>query len=113
MVMRTDYFTWQVGTVIHEWTHNFLSLRPLGINYGTTPELRTMNETTASIVENEIGPLLLARYYPTMAASFPDLRPGRVEPKHFPTRRPSPLRLPRRDARNARPRGRIARRGKN
>ncbi len=73
MVMRTNYFTWQVGTVIHEWTHNFLSLRPLGINYGTTPELRTMNETTASIVENEIGPLLLARYYPTMTASFPDL----------------------------------------
>lgn len=73
MVMRTDYFTWQIGTVIHEWTHNFLTLRPLGINYSTTPELRTMNETTASIVENEIGPLLLARYYPTMTASRADL----------------------------------------
>lgn len=74
MVMRTGYFTWQVGVVIHEWTHNFLTLRPLGINYGTTPELRTMNETTASIVENEIGPLLLARFYPTLTASPPDLR---------------------------------------
>lgn len=69
MVMRTEYFEWQVGTVVHEWTHNFLSLRPLGVNYGTTPELRTINETTASIVENEIGPLLLKRYYPTYGAS--------------------------------------------
>jgi len=73
MVMRTDLFAWQVGTVIHEWTHNFLTLRPLGLNYSTTPELRTMNETTASIVENEITPLLLARYYPTLTASRADL----------------------------------------
>jgi hypothetical protein len=73
MVMRTDYFTWQVGTVIHEWTHNFLSLRPLGLNYGTTPELRTMNETTASIVENEVAPIFLKRFYPTLTASRADL----------------------------------------
>jgi hypothetical protein len=73
MVMRTDYFIWQVGTVIHEWTHNFLTLRPLGLNYGVTSELRTMNETTASIVENEIAPVLLARYYPTLTASSSDL----------------------------------------
>jgi hypothetical protein len=73
MVMRTDLFSWQVGTVIHEWTHNFLTLRPLGLNYGVTPELRTMNETTASIVENEIAPLLLARFYPTLTASRANL----------------------------------------
>lgn len=73
MVMQTDYFTWQIGTVVHEWTHNFLTLRPLGMLYGDTPELRTMNETTASIVENEIGPLVLARYYPQLvsASSYP------------------------------------------
>jgi hypothetical protein len=72
MVMRTYDFKWQVGTVIHEWTHNFLTLRPLGMNYSATPELQTMNETVASIVENEIAPILLARYYPTIAASPPD-----------------------------------------
>ena len=72
MVMRTEYFTWQVGVVVHEWTHNFLTLRPLGVNYSTTPELRTMNETAASIVENEIAPILLARFYPTMTASSLD-----------------------------------------
>lgn len=70
MVMRTEYFSWQVGTVIHEWVHNFLSLRPLGMSYGSSAEVRTMNETTASIVENEIAPLLLARYYPTLTSSI-------------------------------------------
>ncbi|MEW5942213.1 MAG: hypothetical protein AB1750_21305, partial [Chloroflexota bacterium] len=30
MVMRTSYFNWQIGTVVHEWTHNFLTHRPLG-----------------------------------------------------------------------------------
>jgi hypothetical protein len=74
MVMRTNYFTWQISTVVHEWTHNFLTLRPLGVSYGKTPELRTMNETTASIVENEIGPLVLKHFYPQLASvsSFPE-----------------------------------------
>jgi hypothetical protein len=73
MIMRTDMFNWQVGVVIHEWTHNFLTFRPLGLNYGATPELRTMNETTASIVENELAPLLLKRFYPTLTAARVDL----------------------------------------
>ena len=82
MVMRTDYFTWQVSTVVHEWTHNFLSLRPLGINYGTTPELRIMNETTASIVENELGPLVIQRFYPQLASSS-NFLPGAASPVSF------------------------------
>lgn len=69
MVMQTEYFAWQIDTVVHEWAHNFLSIHSLGFNYDLTPELRTMNETTASIVGSEIGPLLIKRYYPTFAAS--------------------------------------------
>lgn len=91
MVMRTGYFIWQVGVVIHEWTHNFLTLRPLGLNYGTTPELRTMNETTASIVENEIGPLLLARYYPTITASRANLELVAWNPNIFQPDDPPPF----------------------
>jgi hypothetical protein len=91
MVMRTDNFTWQVGTVIHEWTHNFLTLRPLGLNYGVTSELRTMNETTASIVENEIAPVLLARYYPTLTASSPDLGLIAWKPDHSQLDTPPPF----------------------
>lgn len=82
MVMRTDYFSWQVSTVIHEWTHNFLNLRPLGMNYGGPPEVRIMNETTASIVENELGPLLMQRYYPHIASPL-DGTAGAASPVVF------------------------------
>jgi len=53
--------------VAHEWIHNYLTLRPLGINYGATPELRTMNETTASIAGGELSQLMLERFYPELA----------------------------------------------
>lgn len=63
MVMSTTNLPWLAETVAHEWAHNFLTLRPLGLNYETTPQLRTMNETTASIVGKEIGEALIRRYY--------------------------------------------------
>jgi hypothetical protein len=64
MVMSTTDLNWLVEVVGHEWTHNFLTLRPLGINYDTSPELRTINETTASISGKEIGREVVRRYYP-------------------------------------------------
>jgi hypothetical protein len=74
MIMRTTNLSWLLNTIAHEWTHNFLTLRPLGALYMSTPELRTMNETTASIVGNEIGDLVLKEYYPEMStASRADL----------------------------------------
>ncbi|MFZ5819313.1 MAG: hypothetical protein ACOYYJ_05370 [Chloroflexota bacterium] len=63
MVMRTTNLPWLLDTIAHEWTHNYLTLRPLGFLYDATPELRTMNETTASIVGGEIGTLILQRDY--------------------------------------------------
>lgn len=66
MVMQTRDLNWLVEVVAHEWTHNYLTLRPLGLNYATSPELRTMNETTASISGKEIGRALIARYYPEL-----------------------------------------------
>jgi hypothetical protein len=91
MVMRTDYFTWQVGTVIHEWAHNFLTLHPLGLNYSVTSELRTMNETTASIVENELSPLLLARYYPTLTTAVTNNWLTAWNPVQIPREDPPPF----------------------
>ncbi len=64
MVMQTTSINWLADTVAHEWTHNILTIRPLGASYGMTPELRIMNETTASIAGNEIGEAVIARYYP-------------------------------------------------
>ena len=69
MVMETTDLRWMLNTIAHEWTHNYLSLRPLGINYSTTSELRTMNETTASIAGDEVGLWVLEHYYPELAAA--------------------------------------------
>jgi len=71
MVMRTSSLSWLLDTISHEWTHNYLNLRPLGLQYDSTPEMRTMNETTASIAGNEIGQLVLERYYPELAWTGP------------------------------------------
>jgi hypothetical protein len=68
MVMRTTALDWLSDTIGHEWTHNWLTLQPLGLNYETSPELRTMNETTASIAGHEIAVVVLKHYYPELAA---------------------------------------------
>ena len=89
MVMSTTDLVWLTDTVAHEWTHNFLELRPLGLTYDGTPELRTINETTASIVGKEIGQLVMERYYPERAparepeqpAPAPDPQPQSEPPK--------------------------------
>jgi hypothetical protein len=64
MVAQTSNINWLSEVVAHEWIHNFLTLRPLGMNYMTSPELRIMNETAASIAGKEIGRAVLEKYYP-------------------------------------------------
>ncbi len=67
MVMQTTDLNWLSEVVAHEWIHNFLTLRPLGVSYLNSPELRTMNETAASIAGKEIGQILMQTYYPDLA----------------------------------------------
>lgn len=64
MVYETSSLHWLMDVVAHEWTHDYLVFHPLGWNYYTSPELRTMNETVASIVGEEVSKLVIARYYP-------------------------------------------------
>jgi hypothetical protein len=66
MLPETSSLTWAIGTIAHEWVHNYLFFAPVGLNYSTDPVARIINETTASIVENEIAPRVLARYYPDL-----------------------------------------------
>lgn len=73
MVTETTDLRWMLETIAHEWIHNYLTLRPLGINYSTTPELRTMNETTASIAGNEVGTYVVEEHYPELLGSQPSL----------------------------------------
>jgi hypothetical protein len=71
MVMSSSDLNWLIETISHEWIHNYLTLRPLGMNYETSPELRTMNETTASIAGKEIAEMVIAKYYPELVPPPP------------------------------------------
>ena len=64
MVVAYPALDWVVDTVAHEWTHTYLYFRPLGWHYGDSGGMRTINETVASIVGDEIGRRVLERYYP-------------------------------------------------
>ena len=72
MVMQTSDLNWLSEVVAHEWIHNYLSLRPLGVSYLNSPELRTMNETAAAIAGKEIGRALIERYYPELLPPSPE-----------------------------------------
>ncbi len=63
-----------IGGVIHEWVHNYLYFYPLGQHYSDSQELITMNETVASLVEEELS-LKLARVY------YPDIYLQKLEAK--------------------------------
>lgn len=88
MVQETTALDWVLETVVHEWVHNYLSLRPLGLNYETTPELRTMNETTASLLGTEIGQQVLRRSYPERTP--PEVLPAPPAAESAPQAPPEP-----------------------
>jgi hypothetical protein len=62
---------WVLSTVAHEWTHNYLTLFPLGLSYTTSSELTIINETVAEIAGDELGAAALAAYYPELVRTFP------------------------------------------
>ncbi len=87
MIQETSSVTWLTETVIHEWVHNYLTLRPLGMNYYSSPELRTMNETTANLLGKEISRMVLEQYYPAFVppppVETPPTPPSPTEPPVF------------------------------
>lgn len=64
MVMQSSDISWLLETVSHEWTHNWLTFHSLGLRYFTSNQLRTINETTASISGKEISQQTLKTWYP-------------------------------------------------
>lgn len=59
-----------INTMVEEWFHQYLAFRPLGflyfldsIGFRQDPDVIIMNETLASIVSEEIGSIVYARYY--------------------------------------------------
>jgi hypothetical protein len=66
MVVNTTSLPSLLDIVAHEWTHTYLLLRPLGMHYGDSRDMTTINETVASIVGREVSDQTLARYYPEL-----------------------------------------------
>src|SRR4030065_1848839 len=77
MVMETTDINWLAEVVAHEWVHNYLTLHPLGFSYMNSPELRTMNETVASIAGKELGRAVVEQYYP-------EVLPPEAPPAEYP-----------------------------
>lgn len=65
MVMRTSELNWLSETIAHEWIHNYLTFHPLGIRYDASPQMRTINETIASLAGKEISLQVLKAFYPS------------------------------------------------
>ncbi len=84
MIMQTTNLPWLLETVVHEWTHNYLDWHPLGMRYGASPGLRTMNETTATIVGQELGRRVLERFYPDRVPPPPAPAPANPPPNQPP-----------------------------
>jgi len=81
MLLESSSLNWVAEVTAHEWTHHYLTPRPLGRNYNTSGETRRINETVASIVGKEVGRKVVARYYPEHLPPEPepDLRPEEPE----------------------------------
>lgn len=57
-----DSYRDALEVIAHEWTHNYLSFRPLGIHYYENSDLRALNETTADLVGHELAGLIYSRW---------------------------------------------------
>jgi len=84
MVEQTNDLNWLSEVVAHEWVHNFLTLRPLGVSYLKDPQLRIMNETTASIAGKEIGRAMLETFYPELVPPPPQTQTSPASPQEPP-----------------------------
>jgi hypothetical protein len=89
MILETDSLVWLTDTFAHEWTHQFLIFHPLGQRYSSSSAMTSINETTASIVGEEVGRLVIEKYYPELDSQLPPvptppakppLTPGEVVP---------------------------------
>ena len=64
VIVENTSLDFAISVVIHEWSHNYLFFHPLGQHYADSHELTSMNETVASMIEDELSLELARRYYP-------------------------------------------------
>jgi hypothetical protein len=66
MIEETGDINRLAEVVAHEWAHHWLALKPLGFGYAFDPNVRIINETVASIVDQDLGRLVVEKYYPEL-----------------------------------------------
>ena len=81
MVIETSSLDWVLSTIADEWTHTNLAFQPLGWRYFDSGAMRTINETVASIVGDEIGRRALERYYPEKVPPSDWPKPRSIRPE--------------------------------
>ncbi|MDM8529201.1 hypothetical protein QUF58_13480 [Anaerolineales bacterium HSG24] len=85
MVIRYGYMPYLADVIIHEWTHNYLFTFQSNMAWGfvDNPRLHTLNETTSTLVGEELSRELILRYYPEWADQLPPLDQKTGQPKPF------------------------------
>ncbi len=91
MIIETGNLDWLLHVVSHEWTHNYLTIRPLGMVYGASPELRTINETIADLSADDIQRKTFELYYPEYLPAEPDPPSGDNPPTEETGAEPDPI----------------------
>lgn len=71
-----------INSAAHEWTHQYLAFRPLGSRYvldivgiDQNKDIRSMNETLADLIGNEIGGMVYDKYYKAKLTASSGQRP--------------------------------------
>jgi hypothetical protein len=72
MIIESPNLEWMIHVISHEWTHNYLTIRPLGAFYGASPELTTINETVADLSADDIQKKVFQLYYPEFLPPEPE-----------------------------------------
>ncbi len=89
MVINSAHLPILLEIIAHEWTHNYLYTFPTNMAWGYQlyPRLTTINETTASLVGEEISRKVIARFYPDWLPALPPIdalgQPVPLEPSPF------------------------------
>jgi hypothetical protein len=71
MIQETTNINWLAEVTAHEWSHHWMGFHPVGVYYGD-PAVRVINETIASIIDEEIGARMIERFYPESVPPDPN-----------------------------------------
>lgn len=75
MIQETSSINWLVEVTVHEWSHIWMAPYPVGVNYTLDNDVRVINETAASIIDQEVRDIVIATHYPDFVLPPPPENP--------------------------------------